>query len=87
MAEITAAIVKAFRDKTGLPMMDCKRALEEAGGDEEKAPMFSPAPTEPAPPVQTLEDRVNAIREALRATSSPRQAGSRPRSRRPWRTS
>jgi elongation factor Ts len=37
MAEITAAIVKAFREKTGLPMMDCKRALEEAGGDEAKA--------------------------------------------------
>lgn len=37
MAEITAAVVKAFRDKTGLPMMECKKALVEAGGDEEKA--------------------------------------------------
>jgi elongation factor Ts len=37
MAEITAAKVKAFRDRTGLPLMDCKRALKEAGGDEEKA--------------------------------------------------
>jgi elongation factor Ts len=37
MAEITAAVVKAFRERTGLPMMDCKRALEEAGGDQEKA--------------------------------------------------
>ena len=35
--EISAAIVKAFRDKTGLPMMDCKRALVEAKGDEDKA--------------------------------------------------
>lgn len=35
--EITAAMVKAFRDKTGLPMMECKKALQEAGGDEEKA--------------------------------------------------
>ena len=35
--EISATIVKAFRDKTGLPMMDCKRALVEANGDEEKA--------------------------------------------------
>ena len=34
MAEITAALVKAFREKTGLPMMDCKQALSEAGGDE-----------------------------------------------------
>jgi elongation factor Ts len=35
--EISAATVKAFRDKTGLPMMDCKRALQEANGDEELA--------------------------------------------------
>jgi len=37
MAEITAAQVKALRDRTGLPMMDCKQALIEADGDEEKA--------------------------------------------------
>jgi elongation factor Ts len=34
---ITAGMVKALRDKTGLPMMECKKALSEAGGDEEKA--------------------------------------------------
>lgn len=37
MPEITAAAVKAFRERTGLPLMDCKQALAEAGGDEEKA--------------------------------------------------
>lgn len=37
MSEITAAAVKAFRERTGLPLMDCKKALSEAGGDEEKA--------------------------------------------------
>ena len=37
MAEITAAAVKALRDKTSLPMMDCKKALTETGGDEEAA--------------------------------------------------
>lgn len=37
MTEITAAAVKALREKTDLPMMDCKKALVEAGGDEEKA--------------------------------------------------
>jgi len=37
MAAITAEVVKALRERTGLPMMDCKRALEEAGGDSEKA--------------------------------------------------
>jgi elongation factor Ts len=37
MPEISAAAVKALREKTGLPMMDCKRALEEAGGDMDRA--------------------------------------------------
>jgi len=37
MAEITVAAVKALRERTGLPMMDCKRALEEAAGDQQKA--------------------------------------------------
>lgn len=37
MAEITAAAVKALREKTGLPMMDCKQALQENGGDMEQA--------------------------------------------------
>jgi elongation factor Ts len=33
VAEITAATVKALREQTNLPMMECKRALEEANGD------------------------------------------------------
>jgi elongation factor Ts len=37
MAEITAARVKELREMTGLGMMECKRALEEAGGDLKKA--------------------------------------------------
>lgn len=37
MAEITAAMVKKLRDETQLPMMDCKKALAEAGGDMELA--------------------------------------------------
>ncbi len=37
MAAITAAAVKTLRETTGLPMMDCKRALQEADGDQEKA--------------------------------------------------
>jgi elongation factor Ts len=37
MAEITAAAVKSLRERTGLPMMDCKKALTEAGGDLDKA--------------------------------------------------
>jgi elongation factor Ts len=37
MAEVTAQAVKELRDLTDLPMMDCKKALTEAGGDREKA--------------------------------------------------
>ena len=37
MAEVTAAAVKALREKTDLPMMECKKALVEANGDEAKA--------------------------------------------------
>src|SRR5919106_2202336 len=33
MAEITAALVKQLRDKTGAGMMECKKALAEANGD------------------------------------------------------
>lgn len=37
MADINAKQVQALRVKTDLPMMDCKQALIEAGGDEKKA--------------------------------------------------
>lgn len=37
MAEITAALVKELREKSGAGMMDCKRALEESNGDIEAA--------------------------------------------------
>ncbi|HLJ20561.1 MAG TPA: translation elongation factor Ts [Stellaceae bacterium] len=37
MAEITAALVKELREKTGAGMMDCKRALAEVAGDLEQA--------------------------------------------------
>ncbi len=36
MAEITAAGIKALREKTGAGMMDCKKALVEADGNEER---------------------------------------------------
>ena len=37
MAAITAAAVMALREKTGLPMMECKKALTECGGDTDQA--------------------------------------------------
>jgi len=37
MAQVTASLVKDLRDRTGLGMMECKRALAESDGDIEKA--------------------------------------------------
>ena len=37
MAEITAALVKELREKSGAGMMDCKKALTETNGDLEQA--------------------------------------------------
>ena len=37
MADVSAAAVKALREKTGAGMMDCKKALIEADGNEERA--------------------------------------------------
>ena len=37
MAEITAALVKELREKSGAGMMECKKALTENGGDIEQA--------------------------------------------------
>ncbi|MDA1051203.1 MAG: translation elongation factor Ts [Planctomycetota bacterium] len=37
MAAITAAAVKSLREKTSLPLMDCKKALTECDGNEEAA--------------------------------------------------
>jgi elongation factor Ts len=34
---VSAEMVKALRERTGAPMMECKRALEETGGDAERA--------------------------------------------------
>src|SRR5688572_32160112 len=37
MAEITATLVRQLREETNLPMMDCKQALTETGGNKEAA--------------------------------------------------
>ena len=37
MAEITAAMVKELRERTGAGMMDCKKALAEVNGEMEAA--------------------------------------------------
>ena len=37
MAAVTAEMVKALRERTGAGMLDCKKALNEANGDEQAA--------------------------------------------------
>jgi len=37
MSDVSAAVVRELRDKTGAGMMDCKKALAEVGGDLERA--------------------------------------------------
>lgn len=49
MADITAEAVRALREMTNLPMMDCKKALVEAGGDHDKA-------------VQILKEKVKGLK-------------------------
>lgn len=58
MAEISANAVKVLREKTGAGMMDCKKALVESGGNEEKA-------------IQYLREKglAKAAKKAGRATS------------------
>ena len=57
MAEITASLVKQLRERTGAGMMECKKALEETGGDIDKA-------------VEVLRKRgiASASKKAARAT-------------------
>lgn len=40
MTEVTTELVKQLRDKTGISIMQCKKSLEEVGGDMEKAIML-----------------------------------------------
>jgi elongation factor Ts len=58
MAEISAAAVKALRDQTGAGMMECKKALADAGGAVERA-------------IELLRERglAKAVKRAGRATS------------------
>ncbi len=58
MVEITAQAVKALRDRTGVGMMECKRALGESDGDVDRA-------------VEVLRERglAKAVKRSGRATS------------------
>jgi len=63
MAEISAEAVRALRERTDLPMMECKKALVEAKGDQERA-------------VQILKEKVKGLKDKVadRTTSEGRVA-------------
>lgn len=63
MAEITAVMVKQFREKTGLPMLECKKALAEADGDQELAIELLRKSGK-----KTMEKRADRVTEAGRIT-------------------
>src|SRR5205085_9644736 len=73
MSQISAAAVKALRDRTDMPMMKCKAALEKAGGDMDKAVLilreeggkFLDDPTKGAR--ETAEGRIGAYSDGQTA--------------------
>jgi elongation factor Ts len=46
---ITTELIKELRDQTGISIMQCKKALEEADGDKEKALIILRKTAEKAP--------------------------------------
>ena len=88
MAEISAAAVKSLRERTGLPMMDCKKALQEAGGDVDKAvellrkagaKLMEKRPAGPPPPAESPSIWRPAPMSARWSTCVARAPGGRER--------
>jgi elongation factor Ts len=97
MAEITAALVKELRELTGLGMMECKKALAEAGGDLKKAEELLriksgakaskaagrvAAKASSAPTCRRMRRPARWSNSTARPTSSPRTTTSSPSRRR-----
>jgi hypothetical protein len=62
MAEITAAAVMALREKTGLPMMECKKALTECGGNTDQAvEWLRKQGVQGLRPIHTLRKEIGAV--------------------------
>ena len=59
MSTITANEVKELRDKSGVGMMDCKKALQEANGDMDKAFDI----LDRYPQIKTLLDKIDTVEE------------------------
>ena len=88
MANFTAADVKKLRELTGAGMMDCKKALDEADGDFDKAVEIlrvkgaarppSAAPSARPPPAWSPPPAARWSSSTARPTSSPRTTTSSP---------
>ena len=86
---VAAKDVKALRDRTGAAMMDCKAALEEAGGDQEEAvedpPRQGPGPGRQALRAQHRRGRRLLLHPRRRQGRRPGRGPVRDRLRRPQR--
>lgn len=67
MAAISAKDVKELRDKTGAGMMDCKKALQENDGDQEKAIAYL---RKKASPRRVKSPVASPLKDSLIATST-----------------
>ena len=76
MAEITAALVKALRDKTDAGMMDCKKALNECNGDMEAAVKYL-REKGIAKAAAKAAAAASSLNSTVKRTSAPRATSSR----------
>src|ERR671937_60203 len=82
MAEISAALVKELRDRTGAPIMDTKRALQETNGDmeaairvlREKGMAGAAKRSDRATPEETIEQEREIYASTDEVQSKPEQA-------------
>ena len=74
MAEITAAAVMAVREKTGRPMLECKKAIEKCGGDTaaavewlRKQPITTPTSAGTSVVIQDREVTASKVNSSTRS--------------------
>ena len=60
MSQVTASLVKELRDRTGLGMMECKRALAQSEGDIDKAIELLEKKSLTADSITSVAETVNA---------------------------
>jgi hypothetical protein len=72
---ITAAMVKDLRERTGVGMMDCKKALAECDGDEEKAIAWLREKGLSKAAKKAEQQRLKGLRQEQRGAKNPLHPG------------